>query len=302
MADLAWELFNLAALLLMGAGFFWTDRRCHILRALGWTMLGIFWLAKLPGYIDAGDTINSLGSALALPIFLFLTFHEWRSYQWDDDYPPLRFVCGAVFIAGMGYFIVGNVPPLREAFIEVIAGQSVWLANLPGNDFGIGAVTPDYTQLTGVPIHIVLECTALQAFLVAGAFLFGCRGDPKRRAWTFLVIAPVVYLVNLLRNAMVIILVHDNGADYFDFAHNYIGKTLSLVVLIILIIMAFIIVPELYEDINGLFELPWRRGPKHNYLKFVGRLYGDKEGNADTTEENEPAENDVPSEGDKPET
>jgi len=302
MADLAWELFNLAALLSMGAGFFWKDRRCHLLRALGWTMLGLFWLAKLPGYIDAGDTVNGLGSALALPIFLFLAYHEGRSYQWDDDYPPLRFVCGAVFIAGMGYAVVGNVPPLREAFIEVIARQSVWLANLPGYDFGIAAVTPDYTQLSGVPINIVLECTALQAFLVAGAFLFGCRGDPKRRAWTFLVIAPVVYLVNLIRNAMVIILVHDNGADYFDFAHNYIGKTLSLVVLVILIIMAFIIVPELYQDINGLFELPWRRGPKHDYLRFVGRLYGDKEENEKPNGKDDSSENEIHTTEDKPET
>ena len=80
--------------------------------------------------------------------------------------------------------------------------------------------------------------------------------------------------VNLARNAMVIIMVH-NGTD-FDFAHNIIGKTLSLVVLIILILAAFKIVPELYEDINGMFELPWRKGPKHDYLRFVGRIYKEK--------------------------
>jgi exosortase/archaeosortase len=84
--------------------------------------------------------------------------------------------------------------------------------------------------------------------------------------------------VNLFRNAIVIILVHENGFDYFDFAHNVIGKGLSLVSLIILVLVAFIQVPELYEDINGLFELPWRKGPKHDYMKFVGRLYGEKAG------------------------
>lgn len=303
MAYPVWNLFNLVALLSMGAGFFWKDRRCHLLRALGWTMLGVVWLAKLPEYIDHSDAVNALGSALALPIFLFLAYHESRSYQWDDEYPPLRFVCGAVFIAGMGYFIVGNVPIVRQTLIEIIARQSVWLANLPGYNFCISVVSSDYTQLRGVPIHIVLECTALQAFLVAGAFLFGCRGEPKRRTGTFLIIAPVVYFVNLIRNAIVIILVYENGADYFDFAHNYIGKTLSLVVLVILILMAFIIVPELYEDINGLFELPWRRGPKHDYLKFVGRLYGENDENAGQRQEKNPSTlDDVPPEGNKPET
>ncbi len=71
-------------------------------------------------------------------------------------------------------------------------------------------------------------------------------------------------------------MVHKDGMEVFDFAHNTIGKGMSLVALILLIIMAFIRIPEMYEDINGLFELPWRRGPKHDYLKFVGRLYGDK--------------------------
>jgi len=51
---------------------------------------------------------------------------------------------------------------------------------------------------------------------------------------------------------------------------------MSFAALIILVLVAFIQVPELYEDINGLFELPWRKGPKHDYMKFVGRLYGDK--------------------------
>ncbi len=88
---------------------------------------------------------------------------------------------------------------------------------------------------------------------------------------------PTVWLVNLFRNAMVMILVHKQGVDTFDFAHNILGKGLSLVALVILIVAAFLMVPELYEDINGLFELPWRRGPDHDYLRFVGRLYQEKE-------------------------
>jgi len=237
--------------------------------------------------------VNALGAALALPIFLFLAYHEWRSYQWDDEYAPLRFVAGALFITGIGYFIVGNIAEVREFLIETVARQSVWLANLAGYDFGIGAVTSEYTELTGVPIQIILECTAIQAFLVAGAFLFGCRGDRMKRFKTFLLIAPVIYIVNVVRNAIVIILTFNNGPEYFDFAHNYIGKTLSLVTLIILIIVAFVIVPELYEDINGLFELPWRNGPNHDYLQFVGRIYKEKE--EDEPSGDEPEEREEPS-------
>lgn len=272
------DLLNLAGLVLLGAGFLWKDRRAHPMRMVGWLFEGVFWGLRSFHYLWIDDQFNALGAAAALPIFWYLGFHEAKSYQWDDDYPPLRFVAGAMFIAGLGYFIIGSFPPVSEIMIRVTADQSVWLANLGGYSFAIGDVSPERALLVGVPIMIVIECTAVQAYLVAGSFLFGCRGDAKRRALVLAVIIAVVWFVNLVRNAAVMILVHNNGEDYFDFAHNIIGKGLSFAALILLILMAFIQVPQLYEDINGLFELPWRKGPKHDYLRFVGRLYSEKEG------------------------
>jgi archaeosortase A (PGF-CTERM-specific) len=272
------DLLNLVGLLLLGAGFLWRDRRAHPVRMLGWLLEGVFWGARAFHYLDIDDQFNAFGAALALPIFWYLAFHEAKSYQWSDDYPPLRFVAGAMFIAGLGYFIIGHFPPVSEFLIGVTAEQSVWLANIGGYSFAVGEVSADRAILVGVPIMIVIECTAVQAYLVAGSFLFGCRGDGRKRAPVFIVIAAIVWLVNLFRNAIVIMLVHDRGIEYFDFAHNVLGKGMSLAALILLVLMAFMLVPELYEDINGLFELPWRRGPKHDYLRFVGRLYGDREG------------------------
>jgi archaeosortase A (PGF-CTERM-specific) len=270
------DLVNLSAILLLGAGFLWKDDRAHILRLAGWFLEGLFWLSRVTVYLAEDDQFNALAAATALPIFWFLAYHESKSFGWKDDYPPLRFVAGAMFLVGLGYFLIGHFPPLSRFMIEIVAHQSVWLANTAGYDFAVGAVTDEGAHLIGVPITIVLECTAVQAYFAAGAFLFGCRGDPRKRALVFLIIAPVVWIVNLFRNAMVIILVHNNGAEYFDFAHNVLGKGMSLAALIILVLVAFIQVPELYEDINGLFELPWRKGPGHDYMRFVGRLYREK--------------------------
>jgi len=276
------DLLNLAGLILLGIGFFWKNRTAHALRSAGWLLLGLYWLTRAPGYLAEDDQFNALGAALALPVFGFLAFHEAMSHKWDDEYPPLRFVAGAMFIAGMGYFLIGNIPALSRALIETVARESVWLANLGGYDFGVGLTDGYGTHLTqfGLPfsITIVLDCTAVQAYFVAGSFLFGCRGNPGKRGLVFAIMVPVIWFVNLVRNAIVIVLVYENGDGYFDFAHNILGKGLSFVALILLVLMAFIQVPELYEDINGLFELPWRRGPKHDYMKFVGRLYRDKSG------------------------
>jgi len=288
MTSIMLESVNFLALLMLGIGFFWKDNRCHLVRAMGWTGLALYWVTKAAPYLAENDWVNGLGAAMALPIFLFLAFHEYRSYQWEEEYHPLRFVTGAMFIAGMAYLIIGNVPVVPEFLIGVVAEQSVWLANLFGYDFGILYITPESAPLTGhgTNISIVLECTAIQALLVAGSFLFGSRGDPKKRTMIFALFVPVIWITNLIRNVLVMTLVADNGIDYFEFAHHYIGKTMSLIVLIVLILIAFWKVPELYEDINGLFDLPWRNKPKHDYLQFVGRLYDkDKDAKEGTLEE-----------------
>ena len=285
MAHLALTALNFAALLALGIGFFWKDRRSHLVRAGGWIGLAFYWGSKAPEYYGAGDSVNGLGAAMAFPIFFFLAFHEWRSYKWDEEYQPLRFVTGATFIAGMGYFIIGQVPVFSKVLIDVVAHHSVSFTNLFGYSFEAGnmmldAETGAYFSpiLRNGPtwINIILDCTAIQAIIVAGAFLFGCRGARRKRTKMFLLFLPVIYFTNLVRNAIVIIAVEHNGPEYFEFAHNVIGKGLSLVILVVLIIIAFIYVPGLYEDINGMFELPWRNKPGHDYMKHVGRLY-DKE-------------------------
>ncbi len=171
----AMEYINLAGILLLGAGFLWKNRMRHVIRTLGWLLMGIYWLSRVPHYLDIDDQFNALGAGLAMPIFSFLAYHEFMSYRWDDDYPPLRFVAGAMFIAGLGYSLFQFIPELGRIMIIIVAHQSVWLANLPGYDFSVGAVTNEGASIVGVPIMIVLECTAIQAYFIAGAFLVGCR-------------------------------------------------------------------------------------------------------------------------------
>ena len=75
---------------------------------------------------------------------------------------------------------------------------------------------------------------------------------------------------HLVRNVLIISRL--SSGDPFELVHNWYGKTLSLGVLLVLIFVAFRLLPELYLNINGLFELPWRKRPRHDYQKFVGRL------------------------------
>jgi len=64
------------------------------------------------------------------------------------------------------------------------------------------------------------------------------------------------------------------GGDAWEFVHNGVGKGLSFLVLVVLMLVAFWLLPELYLNINGVFELPWRKRPGHDHRKHVGRILG----------------------------
>jgi archaeosortase A (PGF-CTERM-specific) len=87
--------------------------------------------------------------------------------------------------------------------------------------------------------------------------------DRGRYIRVFLYTVPVVYILNIFRNAL-IMYGHVNatlGPDTYNIAHNYLSKGLSLFVLIILIFLVFEILPECQEAIIGLFDLPKRLMP-----------------------------------------
>ena len=76
-----------------------------------------------------------------------------------------------------------------------------------------------------------------------------------------MITVPVIYILNLIRNVSVIYLSYEK-ID-MDIAHNLIGKGGSLIALIILAYITFNVLPELHENILGLFDLPKRkRGEK----------------------------------------
>jgi archaeosortase A (PGF-CTERM-specific) len=179
------------------------------------------------------------------------------------------------------FYSAYGLRPVGEALIEVVGGQTVMLLNLvqPGYAAGRVDLHPGDTELS-MPvhwsghsyIHIVIACTAIQALFVSVAFIGNVDAPWKRKALTLTVVAVPIYLLNLLRNVVVVYLVYNNITG-FEFAHNVIGKVLiSLVGLFTLMFLAFWLLPQMYEVINGLFDLPWRRGPGHDYKSNIGRL------------------------------
>jgi len=99
-------------------------------------------------------------------------------------------------------------------------------------------------------------------FLIIGWVILSCvivyYLTNSRRLRAFLITVPVIYLLNLLRNGIVTWLTY-TGTMEFEPAHNYVGKGGSLFALVFLAVATFSILPELHDNILGLFDLPMRR-------------------------------------------
>jgi exosortase/archaeosortase family protein len=166
--------------------------------------------------------------------------------------------------------------------IWVTAAQTSALVNLLGMNTSVGFPAYDpasgevMVPILGSGISIILACTAIEAMVIfLGAFV---TVEPRKDPWTaYKKITPrmrsyqkmsgrerkaraLVYTLvpiwvgNLVRNMAIIWLVNNTGMS-FDVAHGYIGKGFSFLVLLVLAMVVFDLVPEIYDDLLDLYHL-----------------------------------------------
>jgi len=286
--DIVLYTFLFGGLLLLGIGYFYKDRKKHLMRTAGWLLFGLYWLyitITLTGFLAVGqdwlhswpiptrfpvpDIINAGFTGVAFPFFAYLGYQEYLSYRWDKDDESLKFIAGLSFIAGMTYFLIDLIPSLAAVIIYFIAVQTVWILNLMGYPAGAYFSDMNYagTQEEGIflplrdtspQISIVLACTAIQAIVIFVAAIYCTKADSMRKFKGYVAALPVIHVLNIVRNVGVIYLSNVAGLN-FDFVHIYIGKTFSLIVLIFITFYIFKILPELHENILGLVDLPMRK-------------------------------------------
>lgn len=254
----------------------------HLVSAFGYLTFGFYWVMQVEHFLEINDPVNALFCFLALPFFGYLAYHEKLSHDWDEVYDPLRWLGATAVVAGVIYFSVDRIPVMTGWLVKIVADQSAWLiTNL--FDFHVNAGGIDYGgdarwfragsghEVVRVPfnaaepmddnaphINIVLACTALQSMIVFIGGILCTKADNDRRWKAFMITVPVIYVLNLFRNAIVALLVYD-GYTNFEVAHSYVGKGGSLIVLVFLAVGTFTLLPELHDNILGLFDLPKRK-------------------------------------------
>jgi|TARA_Y100000994_G_scaffold115363_1_gene94845 phosphatidylserine decarboxylase len=294
------EVFVISSLFLLGIGYFLSEKGRnflgkhfpkkigHQISILGWLCLGLFWWIEVEYYILIKDPVNALLCAAAVPFFGYLAYHEYLSILWKETYEPLRWLAAMTVVAGGIYFFVERVPLLAGWFIHLVAEQSVWFlhifdleTSLGAIDYGEGsryyrsgseheevrvAVEADGWKDPLAPsVNIVLACTALQSMIIFVGGVICTKAPFRSRLNGFLVTVPPIYVLNLIRNAVVIWLTYEHvwGDDTFYWAHAVYAKIGSLIALVILAIAVFHFLPEMQDSILGVIDLPLRKVPEN---------------------------------------
>ena len=261
-------------LILLGSGVLLKDKNSGSkLKISGWVLFSFFW-ALLPCFLytsEGGDVFNAAVCIIGVYILIYMAYHEWLSIKTDEYLSCLNWIAGGTFLAGIIYFTIdsGIFPELKNGLIEVVAFHSNALLNTLGIEAYRHGFVIVYNES---PITIIFACTAIQAMvLFIGMIGALSKVNLKRKVFAIAITVIPMYFLNLVRNASVIYLI---GAEITDFniAHNVLSKAGALITLIALLFLTFKFVPELYDEILCIFDLPKRKGPVENFFaKLLGK-------------------------------
>lgn len=241
----------------------------HKIKMIGWLLFSFFWATKINElyFGEEGDFVNAALVIAGIFLLIYLAYQEWLSETSMKDVSCLDWIAGVAAISGLLYFII-DLTPLANWLIELVAEQSAGVLNL-----FIGDVTSeaDIIFYKGTYVtNIIFSCTAIQSIVifVGGILPLGTVTWRRRMTGLFITVAPI-YFLNLIRNALIIYLIKDDP-DFFFMAHNVIGKGLSLIALIILLLIVSKLIPELFDELLCLTDLPKRKGPLETFFTKKG--------------------------------
>jgi len=255
------------SLVLLLAGFLLKkDWIGNVIRIVGWGLFSFFWSTQINTlyFGEDGDFVNAFLCIIGIYVLFYIAYHEWLSIKRKENISCLNWIAGAGAIAGLIYFGI-DMTPLQMWLREVVSAQSAWVLNIfTGNVYQKG-LDIGWEQ---AHISIIFACTAVQSMVIfVGMILPLTKVDAKRKTYGLLVTVLPVYLLNLVRNALVVYLTGVYGDDFFPTAHNIIGKGGSLIALVILLLIVIKIVPEVFNEIICLIDIHKRNGPIERFVK-----------------------------------
>jgi archaeosortase A (PGF-CTERM-specific) len=227
---------------------------------LGWTGMVLFLFAEVPYYLSINNLLYPAIAVLSVPFLAITALYLIRQ---DQRVLKLSTAAAVAFLIYAPF----EFTPLGEWLISVVVGETVWLIQSLG--YPVDLVAWDMIQRNGFRVQIILACTGIQAIAIMLGVVSAVPTTTRQKTLSFLLIVPTIYLLNLVRNAAVIIAYTgqwfpyipeiagngEPGYESFFWAHNVIAELLALLLLIGIAYGLFRIIPTLADYAAGLVRL-----------------------------------------------
>ena len=253
-------MLALAAFLLSALFFLAGHQKKYV--AIGiWTLIVISLFSDVPAYLKADNFLYPALAVLSIPFLACTVRHLLR-----DD-PVVLQLSKAAAVATLIYVPFACVPVVRDTLIQAVVIQAFWIIRTFGHDPHMPAW--NIIMENGFANQIVLRCTGIMAIAMMTGLITGVSAlAGKQGMIIFFVVIPLLYLLNLLRVAVVFIAVSDAwfwflpnltnnpglGASDFFWAHNVFAEALAIVALIAITLGLSRMVPGFAVFARGLVD------------------------------------------------
>ncbi|HIH69324.1 MAG TPA: archaeosortase A [Methermicoccus shengliensis] len=251
-------------LLLLSASLY-PRRERMLLGAAGWWAFCVHWLLQPSHYAAIADWYNvvvTLGAAALCALIGYLMLSFYRGSPALSERALLT-LTRASAIGGMVYFPFAQLDTLQSMLEMEVASQTVWLVGALGHAALL--LPPSHIVVQGFDIEIVLACTAIESIALFTGLILATDAAGRRKLMALLASVPVIYVLNLFRNAFVVIATgylwfSSDPYESFYVAHAVLAKVGSTLALVAIAYVVLWLLPELLDVIDEFVSLLRRRG------------------------------------------
>jgi archaeosortase A (PGF-CTERM-specific) len=250
----------------------------------GWIFIVLTLFAMLPDFFREDNFMYPIIAALSVP-FLAVT----AKYLLDGDERVLHLSRAAavafLIYAPFGFSQIPLFAWIGNQLILLVVNQILWILGLlnfaviqscmdPATQLvmdpsACGSQLLDTITRNGYSVQIILGCTGIQSIAILLGVAAAVPTTLRQKVAAFLIIAPTIYFLNLLRNVFVIMAYTNQwfpyfrdiagngepGYESFFWAHNVIAELTALLLLIVIAYSLFTLIPELGQFADDLYQL-----------------------------------------------
>jgi archaeosortase A (PGF-CTERM-specific) len=232
----------------------------------GWTFIILTLFALLPEFFLENNFMYPVIAALSVPFLLITAKYLLLE---DERVINLSRAAAVAFLiyAPFGFDQVPLFAALGDWLISQVVTQVVWILN--HLQFSVTLSDWNIISRNSFRVEIILGCTGIQSIAIMLGVAAAVPTTIRQKIIAFMIIAPTIYILNLLRNVFVIIAYTEQlfpyypeiagngefGYESFFWAHNVIAELLALVCLVIIAYGLFSLIPNLGKFADSLYQV-----------------------------------------------